>query len=54
MVDKQAAQPKGDDRWGDLALEVVDDVPEPEQGEGMTPEEIRAFLERPVAPEEGQ
>lgn len=41
-------------RWSDLQLRVVDDVPDAEDGEGMTPDEIEAFLSQPIEPEEGQ
>lgn len=44
-------QPRGDERWEPLQLHVVDDVPD-EGGEGMTPEEIRQFLDRPIGTEE--
>jgi hypothetical protein len=50
MTDKK--QPRGDERWGDLELRVVDDVPDAEEGQGMTPEEIQAFLDRPLGTEE--
>lgn len=41
-------------RWDDLELRVVDDVPDAEKGQGMTPDEIAAFLDRTIEPEEGQ
>lgn len=50
-VVKREDQPRGDERWEPLQLRVVDDVPD-EEGEGMTPDEIKAFLDRPVEPEE--
>ena len=55
MVDNKTDEPDPQGRWNDLELRVVDDVPNAEEGEGMTPDEIKAFLDRPVRPEkEGQ
>lgn len=47
-------QPRGSDRWSDPQFEIVDDVPDAQQGAGMTPDEIREFLDQPIEPREGQ